>query len=136
MMRFLHLLGTPSIPLLALLLDFCVRRRIFSPRERRALLLVVAAVALVLYSSSLGYLPLDVYRAGFTMWAPIALALLALAVAPRSPALACVALATLIAYDLPLFASVNLFDYAVDPILGMVAVGWAVVAIARRLLER
>jgi hypothetical protein len=135
MMRFLILLGTPSIPLLALLLDLVTRRRLFSPRERRALLIVVAAAAVVLYSSTLGYLPLDVYRAGFSMWAPIALALAALALAPRSLPLACVALATLIAYDIPLFTSVNLFDYAVDPILGIVALGWAVVATARRLLQ-
>ena len=134
MMRFLTLLATPSIPLLALLLDLLLRRRIFSPRERRALLWFSASLSLVLYSSSLGYLPLDIYRAGFSMWAPIALAVAALAVAPHSPALALVALATLIAYDLPLFASVNLFDYAVDPILGMIAIVWAVVAIARRLL--
>ena len=135
MMRFLILLGTPSIPLLALLLDLVLRRRLFTPRERRALLSFAAASAIVLYSSTLGYLPLDVYRAGFSTWAPLLLAAAALALAPRSLPLALTALATLVAYDLPLFTSVNLFDYAVDPILGMIAIVWAVLMIAGRLLR-
>ena len=126
-MRILTLLGTPSIPLLALALDLLLRHRLFSPRDRRALLWFSAALSLVLYSATLGYVPLDIYRAGFSPWAPLALALLALAAAPRSLPLALTALATLVAYDVPLFASVNLFDYAIDPMLGMVAVGWAAI---------
>lgn len=128
MMRILTLLGTPSIPLLALLLDLLLRRRVFSPWERRALLWWSAALSLVLYSSTLGYVPLNVYRAGFSWWAPVALA--ALAIASRSLPLALTALATLIAYDVPLFRSVNLFDYAVDPMLGIVAIGSAAVSAA------
>jgi hypothetical protein len=124
MMRFVTLLGTPSVTLLALIIDLLARRRLFSRRERAALLAFAAATALVLYSSTLGYLPLNVYRAGFSMWAPVALAIIAIVVAPRSPAIACTALVALIAYDLPLFASVNLFDYAVDPIVGIVAIVW------------
>jgi hypothetical protein len=135
MMRFVHLLGTPSITLLALLLDLLTRRRLFSPRERRALLWFAAGATLILYSSTLGYLPLDVYRAGFSPWAPIALAAAAIAAAWRSPAIACTALAALVAYDIPVFASVNLFDYVVDPMLGIVAIVWAVAAAARRTLS-
>lgn len=133
MMRFLTLLGTPSIPLLALALDLFLRRRMFSPRDRRTLLTFAAPTALLLYSSTLGYLPADIYRAGFSPWAPIALAVLALI--SRSLPLALTALATLVAYDLPLFHSVNLFDYAIDPILGMIAIVWSVLTIARRLLQ-
>ena len=125
MMRFLILLGTPSIPLLALLLDLLLRRRLFSRRERRALLWFSASLSLVLYSSTLGYLPIDVYRAGFSSWAPVVFAALAIAVAPRSLPLALTALTTLVAYDVPLFRSVNLFDYAIDPMLGIVAIVWA-----------
>ncbi|HKS25669.1 MAG TPA: hypothetical protein VJZ76_22965 [Thermoanaerobaculia bacterium] len=125
MTRILTLLGTPSIPLLALVLDLLLRRRLFTPRERRALLWWSASLSLVLYSSTLGYLPVDVYRAGFSSWAPVVFAALALAVATRSLPLALTALATLVAYDVPLFRSVNLFDYAVDPMLGIVAIGWA-----------
>jgi len=127
MMRLLTLLGTPSIPLLALVADLLLRRRLFSPRERRALLWWSASLSLVLYSSTLGYVPIDVYRAGFSSWAPVVFAALALAVATRSLPLALTALVTLVACDVPIFRSVNLFDYAIDPMLGIVAIGWAVV---------
>jgi hypothetical protein len=134
MMRFVTLLGTPSITLLALVLDLLTRRRLFAPHERRALLWCTAAVSLILYSSTLGYLPLDVYRAGFSTWAPVALAAIAIAVAPRSLPVALTLLAVLVAYDIPLFASVNLFDYAVDPMLGIFAIVWAIATTFRRLL--
>ena len=125
MTRVFTLLGTPSIPLLALVADLVLRRRLFSPRERRALLWWSASLSLVLYSSTLGYVPIDVYRAGFSSWAPVVFAALAIAVATRSLPLALTALAMLVAYDVPLFRSVNLFDYAIDPMLGIVAMGWA-----------
>jgi hypothetical protein len=131
MTRILTLLGTPSIPLLALLLDLLLRRRLFSRRERRALLWFSASLSLVLYSGTLGYLPVDVYRLGFSSWAPVVFAALALAVAPRSLPLALTALATLVAYDVPIFRSVNLFDYAVDPMLGIVGIVWAGVRLIR-----
>jgi hypothetical protein len=134
MMRFVTLLGAPSITLLALLLDLVTRRRLFSRREHRALLGFAAAAAIILYGSTLGYLPLDVYRAGFSPWAPVVLAVAAIAVAPRSLPLALTFLATLVAYDAPLFTSVNLFDYAVDPMLGIFAIVWAIATTFRRLL--
>jgi len=120
MMRFLILLGTPSITLLALIAG----HRLFSRRERAALLWFAAATSLVLYGGTLGYLPFDVYRLGFSPWAPVILATLAIAAAPRSLPLALTALAALVAYDIPLFRSVNLFDYVVDPIVGIVAIVW------------
>jgi len=49
-----------------------------------------------------------------------------------SAAIALTALIALVAYDIPIFRSVNLFDYVVDPIVGIVAIGWAVVVILRR----
>jgi len=136
MMRILTLLGTPSVTLLALALDLLTRRRIFSARERRGLLLFAAIVAPILYSSTLGYLPFDVYRLGFSPWAPAALALIAIALAPRSPAIAITALIALVAYDIPIFRSVNLFDYAVDPILWIVAWSAGVVAGWRAAIDR
>jgi hypothetical protein len=139
MMRIVTLLGTPSVTLLALLADVAARRlfhrALYTPRERAALLLSAATLAVILYGSALGYFPLDVYRAGFSPWAPIVLAAAAAAIATRSLPLACTALAVLVAYDVPLFASVNLFDYGIDPILAMVAVGWVVAAAMRRLLR-
>src|SRR5204862_3832089 len=114
MMRILTLLGTPSVTLLALALDLLARHRLYSRRERTALLVFAAAASLILYISTLGYLPLDLYRAGFSPWAPVALAIAAIAVAWRSPAIAITALIALVAYDIPVFRSVNLFDYVVD----------------------
>jgi hypothetical protein len=135
MMRILTLLGTPSVTLLALALDLLARRRLYSRRERTALLAFAAAASLVLYSSTLGYLPLDIYRAGFSPWAPVALAIAAIVVAPRSPAISITALIALVAYDIPIFRSVNLFDYVVDPIVGIVAIGWVLGAGVRRVLR-
>ena len=134
MSRILTLLGAPSITLLALIVDVATRRRLFPPRDRQILLSFTAALALILYSSTLGYVPFDVYRFGFSPWAPVALAAVAIAIAFRSLPLACTALAALIAYDIPLFRSVNLFDYVVDPMVGAVAVGWAVGAGVGRLM--
>jgi peptidoglycan biosynthesis protein MviN/MurJ (putative lipid II flippase) len=128
MMRIATLLGTPSVTLLVLVADLLARRlfhrALFSQRERSALLLVVAALSIVLYGSALGYIPIDAYRAGFSPWAPVVLAVVAAAVALRSLPLACTAVMALVAYDVPLFASVNLFDYVVDPILGVIALGY------------
>lgn len=135
MMRIATLLGAPSVTLLALALDLLARHKLFSRRERTSLLAFAAAAALVLYSSTLGYLPLDIYRTGFSPWAPAALAIVAIVVALRSPAIAITALISLVAYDIPLFRSVNLFDYVVDPILGIVAIGWAVGAGVRRVFR-
>lgn len=134
MIRALTLLGTPSVTLLALALDLLTRHKLYSRRERTALLLFAAVASLILYSSTLGYLPFDLYRIGFSPWAPIALALMAMAVAPRSLAIAATALVALVAYDVPVFRSVNLFDAALDPILGIVAIGWAVGAAFRALV--
>ena len=133
MMRIVTLLGTPSIPLLALFLDLLMRRRLFPPRDRRILLAFTAAVALILYSSTLGYVPIDVYRFGFSPWAPVVFSLLAIAAAFRSLPLACTALAALVAYDVPLFRSVNLFDYVVDPIIGIVAIVWLTAVLLRAI---
>ena len=134
MMRILTLLGTPSVTLLALALDLLARHKLFSSRERTALLAFAAAASLVLYGSTLGYLPLDLYRIGFSPWAPAALVIVAIAVAPRSPAIAITALIALVAYDIPIFRLVNLFDYVVDPILGIVACGWLVLRGGQALL--
>ncbi len=132
MMRFLTLLGTPSITLLALVAG----RWLFSRRERAALLGFAAALSLVLYGGTLAYFPFDLYRLGFSPWAPVALATLGVAVAPRSLPLALTALAALVAYDIPLFRSVNLFDYVVDPLLGLLAIGWLCVLTARWMYVR
>jgi hypothetical protein len=133
MMRILTLLGAPSVTLLALALDLLARYGLFSRRERRSLLAFAAAASLILYSSTLGYLPLDLYRAGFSPWAPAALAIVAIIVALRSPAIAITALIALVAYDVPVFRSVNLFDYVVDPMVGIVAIVWIIAVSVRAI---
>ena len=131
MMRLFTLLGAPSLPLLALLADLIARRRLFAANERRALLAALAAIAILLYGSTLGYLPPDLYRLGFSPWAPIALAVVAIAIAKRAPAIAITALVALGAYDIPLYRSVNLFDYVVDPIVGLIAIVFAIATAVR-----
>ncbi|HEV2719744.1 MAG TPA: hypothetical protein VG323_06970 [Thermoanaerobaculia bacterium] len=129
MMRFLALLGTPSITLIALVAGY----RLFSRRERTALLSFAAALSLVLYGGTLAYFPFDLYRAGFSPWAPVVLATIGIAIAPRSLPLALTILGAIVAYDIPLFRSVNLFDYVVDPILGLAAIAWICILTFRRL---
>lgn len=96
--------------------------------DRRLLFPSIVAAGLWLYFSALGGLAIDVYRAGFSVVSPLVLALAAVLVAPRAPRTACLAIAVLVAFDLHLLRSRNLFDYVLDPLLFGVAIAWCVVS--------
>ena len=83
----------------------------------RRTLLAILSVGGALYASAFGLLPFDVYAAGFSPLAPLAVAVVAALAARRAPAAAIVAAAGLVAFDVHLLASRNLFDYLVDPLL-------------------
>ncbi|HSP13423.1 MAG TPA: hypothetical protein VLV78_01575 [Thermoanaerobaculia bacterium] len=121
--------GVPSITSIVLLLDLVLERAgrpLLFTTERRVLLWIVAVTSLVLYPSALGFTSLDVYRFGFSPAAPLGIAFLGIAAAVRREIrLALLTLVILLSLDLRLLPSVNAFDYAIDPIVGLLAILWA-----------
>jgi hypothetical protein len=121
--------GVPSITSIVLLLDVIARRAgrpLLFITERRVLLGFVAVAALVLYPTALGFTAVDLYRLGFSTAAPLGVALLGIfGLLRRQIRLAFLALVILIALDLQLLPSVNAFDYVIDPVVGLIAIGWA-----------
>jgi hypothetical protein len=129
-MRYLaSIAGVPSITSIVLLLDVIAGRAgrpLFFTAERRRLLWFVAGMSLVLYPTALGFTPFDLYRLGFSTAAPLVIALLGVfAAVRREIRLAFLAIVILIALDLQLLPSVNAFDYVLDPVIGLIAIGWA-----------
>ncbi len=97
---------------------------------RDALPALVVLTAVVLYPMGLGWGSFDPYRLGYGSYGMLAvLLLLALAAVLRGAALVAIALAlAVLAWSAGWYASPNLWDYLLDP---MVAV-YALVALARR----
>lgn len=97
-------------------------------REFKALILVIAAAALVLYPTALGWGDWDAYRLGWGSWWFL-LVLLALCVVSAWMGLyvlpAVVALA-LLAWSIGLMESDNLWDYLLDPWLSAFALAYIV----------
>lgn len=125
------LMGAPSITTAALLADLALRRSfgtsLLTSRERSTMLWFLAAAALAIYPAELGFVTIvDPYRVGFLAGTPLVLAALGVFLLfRRDYRTAAVALLALVALDLRLLPSVNAFDYVVDPLGGIVAVGWA-----------
>lgn len=121
--------GIPSITSIVLLLDLALARAghpLFFTSERRLLLWFIAITAIVLYPAALGFVTFDVYRLGFSAAAPLVVAALGIAAAfLRETRLGFLALVILIALDFQLLPSVNVFDYVLDPLVGIVAIVWA-----------
>ncbi|MGZ7031559.1 MAG: acyloxyacyl hydrolase, partial [Thermoanaerobaculia bacterium] len=87
------------------------------PRDTAAIFTFIAGAGIVLYGASLGVIPVDIYRAGFSPLAVIALAIAGTTIAPRAPRAAAVALLVLVTFELHLLSSRNLFDYVIDPLI-------------------
>jgi hypothetical protein len=113
------ILAFPSVTTVALLLLFWHK-----PRHYELLFPAVAIAGIALYVTTIGTPTFNMYRLGFSPYAPLVLAVLAALIAKRAPKIAIIALAVIIACDLHLYRSRNLFDYAMDPILVGVAFGW------------
>jgi len=134
-------IGIPSVSSLALLTDLALTRMydrpLFTTAERRSLLLTMAGLSLVLYPSALGYLNIDIYRLGFTTIAPLLVAAAGmLLVARGSFRLAALALIALVALNVQVLPSANVFDYVVDPVGGLWALGWGAVQIVKMVSAR
>lgn len=134
-------IGIPSVASLAWLADAAFRRALerplFDVAEKRVLLSAMAILTLLLYPSALGYVNIDIYRLGFTTIAPLAMGAAGIALAVRGHfRLALLALGILIAVDLDVLRSANVFDYVVDPVGGVAALWWAASRIVRRVSAR
>lgn len=123
-----------SVTAIAVAADFIgslVHRPLFRHGERRLLFVAIAAGGFLLYLATFGVGRIDLYRAGFSPFAPMVLALAAAALARRMPRIACLAIAILAASDLQLLRSRNLLDYLFDPLVVGVAIFWCLVTAAR-----
>ncbi|HEX7193104.1 MAG TPA: hypothetical protein VF381_16150, partial [Thermoanaerobaculia bacterium] len=118
-------LAFPSVTTVVLILlgvaDALVRRR---GDAARFLFPLIAVVGIALYTTTIAGPPFNIYRLGFSPYAPLVLAVLGALIAARAPKVALIALAVIVAYDLHLYRSRNLFDYTLDPILVAVATVW------------
>ena len=124
---FWSALALPSITSLILIADLLARWTgipLLGRQERGALLVGAAIGGVILYAGTLAAIPFDCYRWGFSPYSGLAVAIGALIVARSHPGLSVSALIVLIAFDLRLLPSANLFDYLVDPFLTLAALGW------------
>jgi hypothetical protein len=122
------ILAFPSVTTVALLLLYVGRALArpvgLKPDLRLYIFPVVALLGIALYVTTIGGPPYNMYRLGFSPYAPLVLAIVAALAAARAPKVAVIVLAVIVAYDLHLYRSRNLFDYAIDPILVLIATVW------------
>jgi hypothetical protein len=134
------ILAFPSVTTVALLLfgaaDALVCRRARADEgvrpSRKWLFPAIAVTGIALYTTTIGIQTFNMYRLGFSPYAPLVLAIVAALAATRAPKIAISALAVIVAFDLHLYRSRNLFDYALDPILVATATFWSL----RRVFSR
>jgi hypothetical protein len=100
------------------------QRNFMTPDSRKKLLLGVAMVGVVFYPLALGVSSFDPYRLGYSPVFMAALLCLASIIAwlRAHRELAIILLLPLLAYNLRVLESVNLWDYLLDPILLVYAV--------------
>jgi hypothetical protein len=116
-------LGDLSVLALLVFADILGRRlwnkALLAPATRTALLLSVAVVGVVFYPMALGVSSVDPYRLGFAPMAMVAVLCLAslLAWLRGAHALGVIILLPLLAYNLHLLESDNLWNYLLDPVL-------------------
>ena len=131
-------LGDPSVPLVVVALAAnATRLRLMpapAPRDRRALATVAVAGAALIYPLALGLAALDPYRLGFgTAWfAAGVLALALVAIVLRHTITSIAICAGVLAWAIGLYASANLVDYLIDPLLA----GWGMAQIVTTIVRR
>lgn len=133
------LLGDLSVVTLVLLADIAARRwwnrTLLAASTRRVLLWGAAVVGVMFYPLALGVGPLDPYRLGFAPALLVGVFCLASLSAwlLRARGLAVILLLPLLAYNLHLLESDNLWNYLLDPVLVIYAlVQIVMVALTRR----
>lgn len=133
------LIGDPSIATIALMSLVCIKqltgREVCDDRNVGALLLLVLAGGAMLYPLALGLSPYDPYALGFGSWMLYS-ALLAVALAAwwlQLPLVVAWIVASALAYTFGMFESTNLWNYLLDPIAVLIAIGWTAVKLIQSL---
>ncbi len=134
------ILAFPSVTTVALVLLYVGRALArpvgLKPDLHSAIFPVIAVTGIALYTTTIGGPPLNMYGLGFSPYAPLVLAVIAALAAARAPKIAIMALAVIVAFDIHLYRSRNLFDYAIDPILVLVATVWCVRRLWRVIIRK
>lgn len=116
-------LGDPGVLTLVIFLNILAQRlfnrSLLAPATRNSLLLGVALVGVVFYPLALGVSAFDPYQLGYSPLLMSALLFLVSVIAwlRAKRGLAIILLLPLLAYNLKLLESANLWDYLLDPIL-------------------
>lgn len=133
------LIGDPSIATIALMslvvIKQVTRRDVSDDRNVSALLFLVLVGSGVLYPLALGLSPYDPYALGFGSWI-MYFGLFGLAIVAWLKQLhlvVCWIIASVLSYTFGLFESTNLWNYLLDPIVAVIAIGWAVMKLIERL---
>ncbi len=122
----ISLFANPSIPLTALLFCHLMKRsfgiEILDIKSLQACGVFSLLAGMALYPMALGIGPFDPYAAGWHFsWFFVLIFLVTMALLFFRNRFSAVLLAAVIAYDLQLLESGNLWDYVVDPILVLVS---------------
>jgi hypothetical protein len=121
--------GDLSVPTLALAASACVSRiggrTLFALREWRALLGAVAAAGLLFYPFALGFTPFDPYALGYGSIVFITALLIGTLAAWRAELnlVVLVVVVAAVAYLAGAYESRNLWDYLIDPLAVLYALG-------------
>ncbi len=127
---------TAQLLLASVIAKQILRIEIFSERARSTILLATAGAGIVLYPFSSGLTMLDVYSSGFdSTTLMIALAVLAAIGWTLRPGAAIVIPLSVVAFNLELLTSNNVWDYLLDPVLTLFAWGWLLSVSMRRALS-
>jgi hypothetical protein len=122
------LLGDLSVLTLLLLSNILAQRlfniSLLNPQSRKILLWGIAGLGTLFYPLALGFGPFDPYQSGYApVWMAAVLALISLLCwFGGRRELAVIVIVPLLAFNLNLLESTNLWDYLLDPVLWMYAV--------------
>ena len=136
---FRSVLGDLSVLTLVVFADILAKRlwhrNVLDASSRKALLLVVAVVGVVFYPLSLGVGPIDPYRLGYTPLMMVYLLGLTSVIAwlRQVRILAVILLLPMLAYNLHLLESDNLWNYLLDPVLVIYALVQSGLAVASQI---
>ncbi len=108
-------------------------RDVFSDSDRKAVLIATAVAGLVLYPMALGIAPIDPYSLGFNSLGLIMVLALLYIWGWRTRRRAAVFIPVgLIAFQIGVLESTNLWDYLVDPLVTVYSWVWIAMEIARK----
>lgn len=119
---------TTILLLIISLIQRLFNRFILKDAERSIIFQGITLAGMVLYPTALGFSPIDIYRLGYK---PLTLLFILLLFAVLAWLLeyhigAMFIVIAVIAFNLQIFESQNLWDYLIDPFVMLYALGWIV----------